>query len=103
MTISPTLLALSTAFLGLSVPAAHASADVAFADARPVSDVMLDQIHGMGWGLIGPRNLRTITTQRFRDDTEFMGAIGQTQMDVWWQTDGAQLIAASVRADLSAR
>ena len=103
MTISPTLLALSTAVLGIGTPAAHASDDVAFADAGAVSDVVLDQTHGAGWGPVGPRNLRTMATQRFRDDAEFLGAIGQTQMDIWWQTDGAELVAASVRADLSAR
>ena len=100
MTISPIMLVLSGTSLMVSTPAAsHGGVDVGFAGWHSVSDAVLGESHGLGVGLIATRNMQTVTAQRARDDAEFIGSIAQTQMDVWWQTDGAGLIAASSEAN----
>lgn len=62
-----------------------------------VSDQTLSAIRGtQGWQLT-PSNLARLTDGDSAANLQGIGKTVRTQMDVWWGTTGASLIAASVR------
>lgn len=63
-----------------------------------VADEVLSNSHGRDGFDLAPGISRQIVDERSGADFRTSGMISRTQMDVWWSTTGATLIAASVRS-----
>lgn len=69
-----------------------------FADISAIGSNQLAYAHGTPRWTPVEGNLPTLDEQQARQTFRAFGEIAATQMDVWWGTTGASLIAASVRA-----
>ena len=95
-----TCIAAAVAFTAFSSAPARAEAISLFEQERPVSNEMLNAIRG-GTALFATMTRGRLTTMadaQARSDFRFLGASGQYQMDIWWGTEGSELIATTVRA-----
>ena len=71
----------------------------------PLSDADLSVIRGSGLPFAGPtrRQVVGLTDLQSQFDVRSFGSVARIQMDVWWGSDGASLIASAVRAQLPVR
>jgi len=65
---------------------------------RPVSDVELARSSGKAAFVLTVGNFIQLADGQTRQAFRVAGEIARTEMDVWWGTTGAELIASSVRA-----
>ncbi|HVF93518.1 MAG TPA: hypothetical protein VM900_04320 [Sphingomonas sp.] len=71
----------------------------------PLSDADLSVIRGSGLPFAGPtrRQVVGLTDLQSQFDVRSFGTVARIQMDVWWGSEGAGLIASAVRAQLPDR
>ena len=67
---------------------------------RYVSDDILSRVRGSGspFALLTERQVTAFSEQQSQFDARVFGTIGRVQMDIWWGTEGSELIATTVRA-----
>ena len=84
--------------------AASAQPPVAMAPfaGMPVSDLDLAAIRGSGVPFASPtrRQVAGLADLQSQFDARMFGVVARVQMDVWWGSEGATLIAQEVRANL---
>lgn len=80
-----------------NLPATPVETSTFDAEMSVASDVLAHS-HGQGGLDLATALSRQVVDERSRADFGTFGAISRTQMDVWWGTTGATLIASSVRS-----
>lgn len=101
----PILVAMAAMMLPGVARAEQRTSDMPFASASifgssPVSDSVLSDLRG-GQGLFSRLTVggtARLLDDHARADLRLTGGVARVEMDVWWGTTGASLIAANVRA-----
>ncbi len=67
---------------------------------RSVSDDVLSRVRGSGapFALLTERQVTAFSEQQSQFDARVFGTVSRVQMDIWWGTEGSELIATTVRA-----
>ena len=84
------------AILVFAQPALARDAD--YDGSPPVSDEVLAQSFGTGSWLLSVANFNDLSDSENVEYLRWVGSNARAQMDVWWGSTGAELIAQSVRA-----
>ncbi len=79
---------------------AAASSKSGFDNIAPLSNEALAEVVGTGSWSLTRANLAMVSDSDSTQNLRWISNISRTQMDVWWGTIGAGLIAQSVRASL---
>lgn len=69
---------------------------------RSVADDVLSRVRGSGspFALLTERQVTAFSDQQSQFDSRVFGTVGRVQMDVWWGSEGSELIATAVRAQI---